>query len=193
MLLAGVALNYKRLTRGPVVVPSAAPNIARFSADPLSIEVGTQATLSWKVSGATEVTVEPEVGKRPATDQVLVKPESSTYYVLQAANAAGTVFQEVLVEVNTISPLQFYPDGKSKLRSKQFGEGLFLLRQAAELGETRAMLELGELLMEDGEGHTRNEQEALQRFSKAADAAVLKGMLYVGGFLRPGHRRPGKL
>lgn len=188
MLLVGAWLGRVWLI-SPSPPSLTVPDIA-FSADPKSIETGAQATLSWKVSGATEVTVEPGIGKKPAADHVLVKPAQSTYYVLQAANAAGAAFQEVLVEVNSASPLQLYLDGKSNLRNQQFDEGLALLRQAGELGETRAMVELGELLMEGGGGHTRDEEEALQWFTRAADAGVVKGMLYVGEFYELGMGAP---
>jgi len=112
--------------------------------------------------------------------------------VLTATNAAGKVVQEAFVEVGAagVSPLSLYLDGKSKLRRKQYSAGYDLPRQAGELGETRAMIELGEAFMEDGEGHARDDEEALYWVGKAAGAGVLKGMLYLGGFYEAGIGAP---
>jgi len=199
MLLVGVWLGYKRFTRTPPPAPTsppalarqtpslpAVPDIARFSADQQSIAAGAQATLRWKVSGVTEVTVEPGIGKKPAADSVLVKPARSTYYVLFAANAAGTVFQEVFVEVKPVSPLSpllLRVEGESMFRKKQFAEGLARLREAGGLGETRAMVELGDIYWDGKEGQIKkDEPEALRWYRKAAEAGDPEGMRNLGAF-----------
>jgi TPR repeat protein len=174
MLLVIAWLGYKWLTR--------VPDIAQFSADPQAIEPGAQTTISWKVSGAAEVTIDPDIGKRPAADRVLVKPTKSTYYVLNAANGAGPVFQEVFVEVRRVTPLLLYLEGGAKLRRKQFAEGVALLRRAGESGETRAMMDLGDIFWEGKEGQTKDEPEAVRWFRKAAEAGDPDGMRDLGAF-----------
>jgi protein kinase-like protein/Sel1 repeat-containing protein len=206
MLLAGAGLGYKWLATAPAGLPSPsltldsktvtpllAPVITQFLANPQTIEPGAQATLTWEVGAAKEVTIEPGVGRVQAAGTVVVKPPKSTTYVLMASNAAGTVRQEALVEVGDATgppPLSLYLDGKSKLRRRQFSAGFDLLRQAGELGETNAMIELGETFMQDGEGHGKDLQEALYWVTKAADAGVPQGMLYLGGFYEAGIGAP---
>jgi len=115
------------------VTPLLAPVITQFLANPQTIEPGAQATLTWEVGAAKEVTIEPGVGRVQAAGTVVVKPPKSTTYVLMASNAAGTVRQEALVEVGDATgppPLSLYLDGKSKLRRRQFSAGFDLLRQA---------------------------------------------------------------
>jgi hypothetical protein len=183
MLLACAGLGYKWVIRSPTA-PPAVPHIERFSAYPPSIEAGAKVTLSWEVSGAIEVTVDQDIGKRPATDQVLVMPLRSTYYVLHAASAAGTVFQEAFVEVEP-SPVSLCLEAESKLRRKQFAEGVGLLRQCAALGETHAMMELGEFYWE-GRKVRKDEPEALRWFQMAAYAGDREGMLHLGVFYETG-------
>jgi len=60
------------------------------------------------------------------------------------------------------------------------GQRRALLRQAAELGEPRAMVDLGEIYREDREGGANHEREAMQWFRKAADAGSTAGMLHLG-------------
>ena len=208
ILLAAAGLGYVWVTRNPgagpvspprvaistppaaaTVVPAvpAAPVIARFLAEPKSVEAGAQAMLNWEVSGATEVAIEPGIGKRPPADRAPVKPQKSTTYVLTATNAGGTVSGEAFVEVklkNSDAPVgrarQLYLDGEAKLRARQFAEGLALLRQAAEAGETRAMIELGEIFMTEGDGHKQDEKQAVLWFRKAAEAGDWEGMLRLG-------------
>jgi len=177
------------VTQRQAAAPRAVPAIARFLADPRSIEPGTQTTLSWVVSGTSEVDVEPGIGKKPAAYSVPVAPAKSTRYELTAANAAGTTRGEAFVEVKpkaaepdvATRARQLYRDGESKMRAKQFADGVALLRKAGELGDTRAMLRLGDIYGEDGEGHVLDEPEAARWFRKAADVGDAEGMLHLGG------------
>jgi hypothetical protein len=60
-------------------------------------------------------------------------------------------------------------------------EALDLFRQAAGLGEVRAMVELGETLMNDGDGVSADYPEALNWLRKAAAAGDSSGMVDLGG------------
>ena len=42
--------------------PAAKPTISSFAASPTSINQGQQTVLSWNVSGATTVTIQPDIG-----------------------------------------------------------------------------------------------------------------------------------
>jgi TPR repeat protein/tRNA A-37 threonylcarbamoyl transferase component Bud32 len=196
-LLAAAGLGYLWMSRAPVAVPALAPpapHISRFLADPQSIEPGAQAMLIWDVSGAAEVDVEPGIGKRPAAYSVPVKPAKTTTYKLTAANAAGTVGGEALVQVKptpananvSISASQLYLDGESKLRANQLADAVALLTKAGELGEVRAMLDLGEIYGQDGAGHIYDAAKALYWYRKAAQAGDVAGMLFLGGYYEVG-------
>jgi hypothetical protein len=62
---------------------------------------------------------------------------------------------------------------------------LVLLRKAADLGESRAMVGLGEIYLEN-----RDPGEAVKWFRRAADAGDAAGMLYMGGMYDLGEGAP---
>jgi TPR repeat protein len=176
-----VSASAPQAVRRPV-----APSIARFLADPQSIEPGGQTMLKWQVSGATEVDIEPGIGRKPAADSLAVTPARSTTYILIAANAAGTTRGEAVVEVKPDVDVpeyarQLFLEGESKMRAKQFADGIALLRKAGDLGEVRAMLALGDLYGQEAEGHNRDDEESARWYRKAAEAGDTLGMLDLAG------------
>lgn len=88
----------------PAPVPSPAsgtPIIKSFTADQVSINPGQQVNLSWEVSGANEVEINPvvgPVGQLPA-NVVMVSPVETTTYTLTATNEAGSSSAMVTVTV----------------------------------------------------------------------------------------------
>jgi tRNA A-37 threonylcarbamoyl transferase component Bud32 len=189
----------QQTTAPPVAAPpqtapgTVAPHISRFLADPPSIDAGSQSTLSWDVSGATDVDVEPGIGKKPAAYSVAVRPGRSTHYKLTATNAAGTRQGEASVEVKLkppdavtpakppevaapVSADQLYLDGEAKFRDKKFDEAVPLLTKAAASGDVRAMLALGDLYGEKGD-----KQREIYWYQKAAEKGDVLGMLNLAG------------
>ncbi len=75
------------------------PSINSFTADPATTTQGKQVYLNWNVSGATEVTISPVVGKVDQVSTVMVSPETTTTYTLTASNDAGNSTAKVTVEV----------------------------------------------------------------------------------------------
>ena len=75
------------------------PTIVSFSADTDSIMVGAAATLSWEVSGATTITIDPDISSVTAHGSMEVTPSSSTTYTLTATNNAGSSTAQVTIEV----------------------------------------------------------------------------------------------
>jgi hypothetical protein len=68
------------------------PVINSFTADPTSINAGSNSTLSWDVSGATTVTINQEVegvDLDASTGTFTVSPTTTTNYTLEASNAVG--------------------------------------------------------------------------------------------------------
>ncbi len=86
------------------IVVKQPPVVNSFDAAPASISQGESATLSWNVSGATKVSIEPDVGSVALTGRRMVTPTTTTTYTLTAGNEAGTVTATARVVVTAASP-----------------------------------------------------------------------------------------
>ncbi len=75
------------------------PVINSFTATPSSIGVGQSSTLQFTVTGATTVSIDPEVGTPRAFEQPVVYPTQTTIYTLTATNGNGSVTAAVTVTV----------------------------------------------------------------------------------------------
>jgi tRNA A-37 threonylcarbamoyl transferase component Bud32 len=177
----------------PVTAPPAAPPIApvvtQFVADPPSIESGSAATLRWNVTGATEVALDQGIGRVAVADKLEVKPVQATDYVLTATGLGGKVTELVSVKVtppavakkapptaakpDKTTPAQIYAEAQGLVKTNQ-PKAVELFKKAANLGETRAMIELGEIQLED------NPSESAKWYRKAADAGDTAGMVNLG-------------
>ena len=71
---------------------------ASFTANPMQIVVGNSSTLQWNVTDATEVTIEPGIGKVDATGSRQVSPTATTTYTLTATNQYGETKLTTTVE-----------------------------------------------------------------------------------------------
>jgi serine/threonine protein kinase len=76
---------------------------------------------------------------------------------------------------------QIYADAVKYRNLKQPGKAIDLFRQAASLGEVRAMVELAENLMNDSDGAAVDYPEALRWLRKAAEAGNSAAMVDLGG------------
>jgi hypothetical protein len=72
--------------------------IERFSADPDVIDPGGTAVLRWDVRNATEVRIDPGIGRVEAAGWFRVSPRNTTEYRMYASSQ-GTVFKDVIVTV----------------------------------------------------------------------------------------------
>jgi hypothetical protein len=77
----------------------ALPRINRFEVTPGEITAGDQATLSWNISGATRVVIEPDIGSVGAGGTTRVSPADFTAYRITALNSAGASMSVVSVKV----------------------------------------------------------------------------------------------
>jgi hypothetical protein len=86
------------------VVPlgSRPPLIEVFEAIPSSVSVGKQSTLSWRVTGATKVSIDPGIGNVAFVGNRAVNPTSNTVYKLTASNAAGQVTATTEVGISDV-------------------------------------------------------------------------------------------
>jgi serine/threonine protein kinase/TPR repeat protein len=81
----------------------AAPVVARFIADPQTVQSGGAANLNWQVTDASEVSIE-GVGKVDPQGTVEVKPLVPTTYLLTAKGPGGTVMAKAAVQVAAAEP-----------------------------------------------------------------------------------------
>ncbi len=84
--------------------PSGGPVIAQFTAEPSSIDRGQSATLRWSVTGATSVSIEPNLGTVQSSDSRTVFPSSTTTYRLTATGPGGSANASATVNVNVPAP-----------------------------------------------------------------------------------------
>ena len=80
----------------------AAPIISSFTATPSSIDAGGGSTLTWSVTAASSLRIDPEVGTVTGTS-VTVSPGSSTTYTLTATNEAGSTTATTTVTVTQLA------------------------------------------------------------------------------------------
>lgn len=102
LLLAAGGCKKKPKTAPPPPPPPPAPAAptARISVDPSTITEGQSATVSWNTSNATEVSIEPGIGKVNAEGSQSVSPDSSATYTLTAKGPGGTTTDTARLTVN---------------------------------------------------------------------------------------------
>lgn len=81
------------------------PVIAFFTANPSTITAGQSSTLSWgAVTNATSAVIDQGIGGVGTPGSVVVKPATTTTYIMTATGCGGTTTQQVTVVVNPAPP-----------------------------------------------------------------------------------------
>jgi hypothetical protein len=81
---------------------AAKPTISSFGASPPSINQGQQTTLSWNVSGATTLTIQPDIGSVGPSGSLTLTPNATISYTLTASNEAGITTNSATVNVTPV-------------------------------------------------------------------------------------------
>jgi serine/threonine protein kinase len=170
------------------VASSGPPVVKEFRSDPTSIKNGTPAMLIWEVSGADTVNIDHGVGKVAAKGMVAVVPAVSTSYSLTASDSAGKTHRIASVDVQpdpdsvppSVRAKQLFDDAVAKRQTGHLEEAASLFNQAAELGDSSAMVELGEIYS-SGEGVPQDENKAMAWYRRSAEAGNPSGMVLLGG------------
>ncbi len=173
----------------PSVTPTAAPTVARFTASPESLMAGNTARLNWEVKDSTEVRIDPEVGQVSAAGAIEIKPAQSTSYTLTAKGPGGERSASLSIavtrktpEANPPNPAKtLYENGLAERKAGHDGKALADFRQAAEMGEIRAMLEVAE------EGLDSDNGESERWYRKAAELGDPTAMLNLGAMYQLGN------
>ncbi len=75
------------------------PTIHSFDAARVRISKGQSATLSWHVSNANRIRIEPDVGSVSTLGSKNIKPSKTTTYTLTATNSGGETVETCRIEV----------------------------------------------------------------------------------------------
>lgn len=84
---------------GPGVIPAApeaenpstpGPPECKLTAEPAAISAGQAVTLTWSTANATDISLDPGLGKQAGEGSVTATPNVSTTYIMTATGAGGT-------------------------------------------------------------------------------------------------------
>lgn len=84
-------------------VTGSLPAINLFNAIPDLVSKGEGSSLTWSVSSATQVSIEPDIGTVSLTGSQRVFPEETTTYTLTATNEAGSIGAKKTIYVQQTS------------------------------------------------------------------------------------------
>src|SRR5215472_3022993 len=84
--------------------PTPGPPVCKLTAEPAAIEQGKSATLSWTSENATDVTIDPGLGKQLTQGSAPASPEASTTYILTATGPGGSATCTSRVTVSPAAP-----------------------------------------------------------------------------------------
>jgi hypothetical protein len=88
-----------------ILFPAAVMEINHFSAGPEVIEPGEASILSWEVTGASNVNIEPDIGSVNSSGSLSVSPFQTTTYKLIASGKGEKKISSCTVTVKKNSPL----------------------------------------------------------------------------------------
>jgi len=80
------------------------PVVKSFTANPETINIGGEATLSWDVVGGTQISIDHDIGEVTSPGTKTVNPTATTTYTLTAMNASGTTTATAAVMVSISGP-----------------------------------------------------------------------------------------
>jgi peptidoglycan-associated lipoprotein len=93
--------------------PTAQPTVT-LNASPTSVKSGDTVTLSWTSTDATDLDIEPGVGKVVAQGTTPVNPTQSTTYTITATGPGGTATADARITVGA-APVETPPSGNQNL------------------------------------------------------------------------------
>jgi len=98
---------------GNITAP-ASLDIKSFTAQPKTIKLGENTVLSWKVSGATSLSIDPAIGSVSGNSgNVSISPREITLYTLRASDGRYEISTKFLVIVKTADGAIIWPKSSS--------------------------------------------------------------------------------
>jgi len=106
--IGALAGGCKKKVAAPPPAPAPAPPAAQptvtLNASPTSVNPGQTVTLAWSSTNATDLDIQPGVGKVAPQGSTPVNPTNSTTYTITATGAGGSATATAHVDVNAPAP-----------------------------------------------------------------------------------------
>jgi len=99
-VVGGCKKQVAATTPAPAPAPAAAPTVT-LNATPGSVQSGQTSTLAWSSTNATDLDIEPGVGKVSPQGSTPVTPNQSTTYTITATGSGGSATASAHVDVST--------------------------------------------------------------------------------------------
>jgi len=148
----------------PPPVVAAAPLGASISATPAYVYAGQCTTLSWSTQNATDVTIEPGVGKVAPSGSKQVCPTDNTQYTITAATAGGSKTASTTVPVYKRAVLHInFDTNKSDIRKADLPE----LQKAVEFVKKYPDTKVSVVGFTDSRGTDKYNQKLSERRANA--------------------------
>jgi peptidoglycan-associated lipoprotein len=98
----------KPVTQAPAPTPAPAPAqpTVTLNASPTTVQAGDTVTLSWSSTNATDLDIEPGVGKVAPDGKTPVQPDNSTTYTITATGPGGSANASVRVTVTPTAAVE---------------------------------------------------------------------------------------
>jgi serine/threonine protein kinase len=172
--------------------PVAAPVIETFQAEPPEVAANEKFQLTWSVKGTSKVLIDPGSKSVAAQGSMPLTEARATTYTIAATPESGgpAVTKSLTVPVKKElanpprDPHQLYVEAMLKRRAEPTQAAL-LFRQAADLGDQTAMLELSKMYL-TGEGVRSDPEEAGRWLRKSAGAGNAAAMMLLGAMYSEG-------
>ncbi len=100
-------------SQAPAAQPAGQPTVT-LNASPTSVKSGDTVTLTWTSTSATDLDIEPGVGKVVAQGTTPVNPTESTTFTITATGPGGTATADARVTVGA-APVEAAPTGNKSL------------------------------------------------------------------------------
>jgi peptidoglycan-associated lipoprotein len=126
----------------PPPAPAAQPTVT-LNASPTSVNSGETVTLSWSSTDATDLDIQPGVGKVAPQGSTPVNPTTSTTYTITATGAGGSATATAHVDVNAASapaPAPAAAPNMSELFSQNVQDAYFDLDKSDLREDARRVL-----------------------------------------------------
>jgi len=127
----------------PAPAPPPAQPTVTLNASPASVNPGQTVTLSWTSTNATDLDIQPGVGKVAPQGQTPVNPTASTTYTITATGAGGSATATAHVDVNAPAPAPIQAPAQpnlSQLFAQNVQDAFFDLDKSDLRDDARAAL-----------------------------------------------------
>jgi peptidoglycan-associated lipoprotein len=147
LILTGVLMGgcKKKVAATPPAPPPPPPEqpTVTLNASPASVNPGGSVTLSWSSTNATDLDIEPGVGKVAPQGSTPVNPTTSTTYTITATGAGGSATATAHVDVNAApapAPASAAAPNMSELFSQNVQDAFFDLDKSDLREDARVAL-----------------------------------------------------